>query len=611
MAKGLKYTNAAYEEMGPASLAFEPAALAGDGPTRDPDWPDLYQYVESRMKALRLWRLSWWAHWASLADYILPKRYHWLITPNRTARGSNINTQIIDCTATLAQETCASGLWSALTPPSRPWLKLDKLLPWVELDAEGVAWLEEVESRLYTVLGQSNFYTAMAQFFQDVTVFGTAVVLILEDSEDAIRCYVPCAGEYFLGAGGRQSVDTFYREFVFTVAQVVDMFGMDSCPREIREQWAEGNTEQEYVICHAIEPNAPITRHGASSRTGPLRPVPEDFTYREIYWLKGQMATAPLSKRGFVERPVMVGRWSVTSNDPYGRSPGMNALGDVKQVQLATRRAGEFIEKLVRPPMGADPELKNEPSSIIPGNITYVNTSGGKKGFFPLFEVNPAALQPLVDNIEKVNQRIERAFYVDVFMAISRMEGVQPRNELELSKRDLERLQSLGPFVALFENEVATPAIQRVLSIMDRRKMLPPRPKSLQGMPLNVKYDSIIRQAQRAAQTVAMKDALSTAGAMSAAAKAAGVPDPLRIFKLDTALRKYCDLSNFPVEALFTEDEVAKKDKAQSKMTQQMMANQQKLQATMAGVQAAKTLSDTPLGQGSALDAMTGGGGGP
>ena len=65
------------------------------------------------------------------------------------------------------------------------------------------------------------------------------------------------------------------------------------------------------------------------------------------------------------------------------------------------------------------------------------------------------------------------------------------------------------------------------------------------------------------------------------------------------------------MEALFTEDEVAKKDKAQSKMTQQMMANQQKLQATMAGVQAAKTLSDTPLGQGSALDAMTGGGGGP
>ena len=38
----------------------------------------------------------------------------------------------------------------------------------------------------------------------------------------------------------------------------------------------------------------------------------------------------------------------------------MDCLGDNKQIQLEEFRKAEFIEKGVRPPMGADPALKNE-----------------------------------------------------------------------------------------------------------------------------------------------------------------------------------------------------------------------------------------------------------
>jgi hypothetical protein len=72
-------------------------------------------------------------------------------------------------------------------------------------------------SALYTVLAQSNFYTELAQAFQDTVVFGTAPFVIYEDFEDVIRLYLPCAGEYYLGTGARLSVDTFYREFTYTV----------------------------------------------------------------------------------------------------------------------------------------------------------------------------------------------------------------------------------------------------------------------------------------------------------------------------------------------------------------------------------------------------------
>ena len=35
------------------------------------------------MLGLRVNRYSWWTHWRELADYILPRRYKWLITPNQ------------------------------------------------------------------------------------------------------------------------------------------------------------------------------------------------------------------------------------------------------------------------------------------------------------------------------------------------------------------------------------------------------------------------------------------------------------------------------------------------------------------------------------------------
>jgi hypothetical protein len=293
----------------------------------------------------------------------------------------------------------------------------------------------------------------------------------------------------------------------------------------------------------------------------------------------------------------------------------MDALGDNKQVQLETKRKAEFIEKGVRPPMGADPALKNEPQSIMPSQVTYFNTDGGKKGFFPLFEPNAAWLAGLTADIDKVNARLEKCLYVDVFMAITRMEGVQPRNELELTKRDLERLQALGPVIELNEHQLAI-IVRRVLSIMARRRvrqadgtmapMLKPKPKSLQGIPVKIGFVSLMRLAQRSAESVAMKDTFATLGELSSAAKAAGLPDPLRAVKLDDAARKYGDVNNFPTDLWWTPEEVLQQDHARAKATQQTQIPGQ----AAAAVDAAKTLADTPLGGNTALSALTGGAGG-
>ena len=589
---------APYEESSTLLLARQSVDEGDQAPARD--WPDIFQALETRLAAMRTWRFSWWAYWADLARCILPRRYHWLVTANTMNRGNALNDFIVDSTATLAMQTCAAGMWSGLTPPTRPWFKLGIGVDWIELDDAAKGWLEEAERMLYYVLGQSNFYNIMAQAFQDVATFGTAPVIMYEDSDTVLRCYLPCAGEYYLAVGSRLDVDTFYREMTMTVRQIVDMFRAENCPHVVRQKWVEGggSLETEFVVAHAIEPNFAISKRRGNEK---ITVVPGSFAFREVYWLKAQQTESDLSRRGFHERPFFVSRWSVVSNDPYGRSPGMDTLGDTKQLQMETRRKGEFIEKLVRPPMGANVEMKNEPSSILPGHVTYSNTEGGKKGFWPLFEMVPAALTPMIEDIKEVQERIKRCFFVDLFMAITQMEGVQPRNELELTKRDLERLQALGPFVNLFETETAAPAVTRALGILMRRKLVKPMLPSLLGLPLKVECITMMKIAQAASANTGIAGVVAQAIQMSQGAKESGAPDPLDNIDMDEAIRIMAENGQVVSKVIRSANDVTKMraTRAQQQQAQQATA------LAPAAVSAAQQLSQTDPRAG-ALGAMLG-----
>src|SRR5258708_6116579 len=214
---------APYEDMSATLLSQQPVDTTVRTRPEVEGWSTVYSHLESRMGALRSWRWAIWTHWSILARFFLPFRYIWLVVANRTWRGNPINDSIIDSTGLLAVRTCAAGMWTGLTSPSRPWFTLEIALPWVKADAAAKEWMEDTQKRVYTVLAQSNFYQIMAQAFQDVTVFGTAPVIAYEDVEDVMRFYLPCAGEYFLGAGARFSVDTLFRDFNLTVLQIVEM----------------------------------------------------------------------------------------------------------------------------------------------------------------------------------------------------------------------------------------------------------------------------------------------------------------------------------------------------------------------------------------------------
>lgn len=554
--------------------------------------------LAARLEALRQARLSWHAHWKELAAYILPRRHRWLATENQGNRGSPINQNIINSTGTLAARNAAAGIMSGTTSPSRPWFRMSVPDPDVMRDSEVQVWCEDVTQRMMRVMAASNYYGAKAVQYLDLVVFGTAPLLIYEDRDTVIRCFNPAAGEYFAAAGPNFDVDTLFREFTMTVDQVVREFGIEACPDTIKRlfEGGHGGKEREVVVCHAIEPNPDYNPNGGRAGANGL---PRHFRYREFYWLAGSAADGPpfLRVSGFLDKPFSCPRWDVIGNDAYGRSPGMDALGDIKQLQQQEKRKAQGIDKLVNPPMIADASMKNEPASLIPGAITYVPQLTGGVGFRPAFNVN-IPIAELKEDIAKVEARIRDAFFNDLFLMISQLDTV--RTATEIDARREEKLVMLGPAMDRLQREGLAADISRVFSIMARRGLLPPIPEPMQGMPVKVEYISLLADLQRATATSSIERVWGFAGNIGAA-----VPSVLDNLDADRTIEVYADLMRVPPRILTDK----RTKEALRRKREEQMQTQEAVALTEAGVNAGKVLSETDVGGGqNALAMMLNGG---
>lgn len=559
--------------------------------------------MQQRLNLLRSWRLSWMQHYQLLETYILPRRGIFINTamptPNTMIRGMPVNTNINDPTGTYAMRRCAAGLMSNEMSPSRQWFKLKPALSERETASpDALEWFEEVENRIITVMGRSNFYQEAAQLFEDLVTFGTGPMLIYEDATDLIRCYTPCCGEYFLASSSANRVETFARMFVMTIAAIVEMFGLENCPPEVQQMWADkgGALEVEKVVAHMIEPNSPILAPQISEE-GAV--VPGDFAWREAYWIWGAEGSYPLSLAGFHDQPHLCPRWAVTSNDPYGRSPGMDVLPDIIQLQVETGRKAEAIEKMVRPPMLASIDMKNEPASVLPGKVTYVNALSADKGMRPAFTVNPE-IKEMMEDLAQIQQRIKEGFFADLF---AMLESVQKdMTAYEVAARNSEKLQILGPVVERLQNECLAPAIKRIFRIMERKGLLPPLPPSLHGVPLGIEYVGVIALSAKAAKTASLE---RFAGVMDARQQAN--PAAADIWDVDEWGREYAD-------DLFISKKIIRTPDAVRVLRQQRAKEQQAAQAlsaTNSASQTAKNLGNTDLGGGvTAASILTGYGAG-
>jgi len=562
----------------------------------------LRRHAEQRLLGLRINRYSWWVHARELADFFLPRRYKWIITPNQMGRGSPINQHILDSTPTLAARNLAAGIMYGISNPTAPWFRLQ----YGRIDSTGTGpiavWLRQVEEVLYQVFQESNFYQGLATLYFDLVIFGTASMIIYQDRANVINCVNPCFGEFYADCNQQLSFnDVFYREFTYTVEQTVERWGLENVSASTASLYRNQGSglTRELVIAHGIEPNYEPQRYG----------IPSHFKYREVYFEWGGSASpqggssfAPgfLEKRGFYEAPHVTPRWDTVANDPYGRSPSMDALPDNKQLQLQVRRQAQGIDKLVNPPMLADLQLKNSPAQLLPGGITYIAglMSQPNPGMQTAYGQWRPELQPMTENLELLRQRIKVILFNDLFQTISQYQTRSNVTAQEINIRKAEALIMLGPVIHRLQLELLKPAIDRTFGICARGGLFPPAPQELQGQELSLLYISMLSLAQQAAQTAGIEGLLQFVGGLAPI-------DPGAVDKvdIDKAIERYSYLMNNDPRIMRSDEQVAQIRAQRQQQQQQAQAVEAAPKVAKAGLDA----SQIPVGQGlTAFDAMMG-----
>lgn len=454
----------------------------------------------ARLSALKTERSSWDTHWKDIAQYQFPRAGRFI--SSETNQGTKKNGLIYDNTAVFAVRTLAAGMMSGVTSPARPWFRLG--LADKDLMEFGPVkqWLHDVAELMRAVFASSNTYNTLHACYEELGAFGTWADIVLPDFDNVIHHYPLTVGEYYLGHNHKGQIDTVAREFKMTVSQMVEQFGKDACSPTVRNLYDKGAYDQWIDVIHMIQPRRD-REYG--KRDG------KNMPFESCYFEPGREAhNQYLSESGFKRFRALCPRWTVTGNDVYGRSPGMEALGDVKQLQFEQTRKAQAIEYQVNPPLQVPTAYKNTAQNRLPGGVMYVDamTQGG--GVRTAFDVN-LRLDFLMDSIRDTRDRIRQAYYADLFLMLAQQPAGGRMTATEVAERHEEKLLMLGPVLERLHNELLSPLIDLTFDSCLEAGILPPAPPEIEGVELDIEFISVLAQAQRSVAVNGMERLLSTA----------------------------------------------------------------------------------------------------
>lgn len=524
-----------------------------------------------------LWteRSTWDTHWREISRYQQPRLGRFFSTEVNDGKKRHQN--IIDNTAVLAARTLAAGMMSGMTSPARPWFKL--ALQDSELMEYGPvkAWLHEVNQLMLSIFSVSNTYRSLHSCYEELGLFGTWADFVLDDFDNVIHHYPLTVGEYALGHDYKGNVDTLYRDFQMTVSQLVGQFGLENCSKTVQNMYKRGNYDAWVNVIHAVEP-----RHDRDVRKRDSLNAKFKSIYFEPQCDDGYEKY--LRESGFDRFPALCPRWVVTGNDIYGQSPGMEALGDVKQLQREQLDKGQAIAYKVRPPLQMPTAYRNAEHNALPGGIMFVDSASPTGGVRTAFEVN-LDLNHLLEDIRDVRERVRAAYYADLFLMLANdtRSGV---TATEVAERHEEKLLMLGPVLERLHNELLSPLIDITFERVANAGLLTGKrqpPPELEGMELKVEFVSVLAQAQRQVAAGGMDRLLGTVSQIAAVK-----PEVLDKVDFDQVVDDYAEIFGVNPEIVIPDDAVAEMRTQRA----QQMAQQQAAASAPAMVDTAKTASE-------------------
>ena len=545
-------------------------------------WEERKRHYLRRLGSLERERESWDNHWQELSDFFLPRRSRFLNKGGETNKGDELNKRILDSVSTQALRVLASGLHSGLTDQTQHWFTLGLANKEWEALSQAKLWLHDTTERMFSTLARSNFYDQIHALFCELALFGTACMFIEEDDKDLVRFRTLTAGEYCLDADASGRVDTVYRRLRMTARQIAEQWP-DTVPERIEQMSKEDNNTWLEVL-HIVEPNPEYTPDSVKRVERP---------FSSVYMLLGQgSGNEVLEDSGYYEFPAFCPRWDTTGSDIYGRSPAMDALPDVKMLQVMAHDGIEAVRKEINPPLAVYNNGSGAAIQIHPGSVNYVNPlAQGQVAVAPLYQVK-ANLPGLQVWTEKYENQVRQALFNDLFAMLAHISKSMTATEVQ--ERNAEKMLQLSPTVSRLRGEFQNFA-ERTYSIMDRRGAIAIPPAEMQGQEINVEFVGYLDQMLKMQGLGAIQQVLTMAVGLAEV-----YPQILDKINPDKVVAEVADMTGVPPSILNDEETIQAMREQRAQQQEQM----RQLEAWKSGAGTARDIAGAAKDGGAAMAQM-------
>jgi hypothetical protein len=405
--------------------------------------------------------------------YAVPFRNRYYL-PGKEFQGTAQNTRVYDTTAVEGVKTFVSKLHDTMTPPQVQWGFLEVDDSMVDDADQDVATLEGAQielskymRKLFNYIHASNFDVVINECYYDLAIGTSALVINQYTDRDPFLCTSIPMDKLAIEEAVNGKIESWFRTW------------QNLKIAELNTRWPKVVLTDDLMSDLLGDPDAKVRMIYEGVAYFPNQKKP----YCYAVWCD----TGILYSDYLESSPGIIWRFQKTNNETWGRGPVMEALpsiislNEMARIELASANLNTF-----RPYMGFSDAVFNphtfrlEPFTVIP--IAPIGT-GGQPPLIPL----PVSADPNFGQltIQDLRMQIKALLFAEQPQDAV---GIQPQTAYELSLKQQNLAQKIGPLFSRLQQEFLWPVIKRFAHILHTMGKLP-YPK-LGDIPILFKYKS-------------------------------------------------------------------------------------------------------------------------
>lgn len=552
---------------------------------------DKISVLKRRYETMKKEKSPWTSIYDVLARYILGRRN--FMSGTDQLPEDYFDAGVFDDTAQNSNHLMASSNVGALWPNGGMTFRIEappEMQNEVEETDEVKHYFQFVTKTIASIMDNphNGFLTTYEEYHIEKGALGTSAIFVEEQDDNTYPVLFRSisARDLFIDTAPNGSVDTVYIKRNLTLQDIAKEYGIDSFNEMEMKQLEDHTNTKKFEIIIAIEPRDVYDPESKSNKEFPYASCHVDITRNRI-----------LRESGYKDLPVFVGRFWHALNEKYGRSPGMNALPSIRELNQLRFDLIQASEKMLYPPVNVieGSIVGNDEVDLSAKGLNVVSVSGKMGGY------NGRPIEQTMDvgdpqwafsRLTELIEIVKNHFFLDRIMDLN---NEQRMTLGEANIRNKLRGQSLNTIYAREEKETMEPILERVFNIALGKGLLGivrgseeeaqliqdginPQyiPDSLVDKMINGKEVYRIRFISPASRIRQMDEKVGIQETLTLGTELAQIdPTAMDTIDLDFAIKRSAELSGAPDQMVRSAEAIAKI--RQNRQAQQEQAQQAQL----------------------------------